>query len=206
MSDDFNVACMVIDDTSIIPTLSVRQNNILHSYLSNNYKIRLGEDVMEKVITLFKLMEECTSDTGNPYRQDMLTSFLMIMICLLLREMESKMKTDVKETRPRNQQIFLKFMSDIEQHCVQERNLEFYAGLQCISQRYLSAAVKDASGKTASDWIREFVLLEAKALIKSRKYTIQEISIRLNFPNQSFFGTWFKKAAGMSPKQYQEKG
>lgn len=43
---------------------------------------------------------------------------------------------------------------------------------------------------------------DAKALLQSHKYSIQEISWKLNFANQSFFGTWFKKAAGMSPRQY----
>lgn len=47
-----------------------------------------------------------------------------------------------------------------------------------------------------------YVMLDAKALLKSGKYTVQQVSDMLNFPNQSFFGTYFKKESGVSPKAY----
>ncbi|MCC8144545.1 MAG: AraC family transcriptional regulator [Tannerellaceae bacterium] len=42
--------------------------------------------------------------------------------------------------------------------------------------------------------------MEAKALLKSTNFTIQQISDQLNFPTQSYFGRYFKKNTGMSPK------
>ena len=33
--------------------------------------------------------------------------------------------------------------------------------------------------------------------------SIQEISYYLNFANQSFFGSYFKRHTGMSPSQYK---
>ena len=33
--------------------------------------------------------------------------------------------------------------------------------------------------------------------------SIQEIAYYLNFPNQSFFGSYFKRNTGMSPSQYK---
>ena len=34
--------------------------------------------------------------------------------------------------------------------------------------------------------------------------SIQEIAYYLNFPNQSFFGSYFKRVTGMSPTRYKE--
>ncbi len=48
--------------------------------------------------------------------------------------------------------------------------------------------VFESSGKYAKDWIKEYVILAAKALLKSNDYTVQQISYMLNFPNNSFFG------------------
>jgi AraC-like DNA-binding protein len=45
---------------------------------------------------------------------------------------------------------------------------------------------------------------EAKALLKSTNMTIQQISDELNFPSQSFFGKYFKRVVGVSPKEYRE--
>ena len=47
------------------------------------------------------------------------------------------------------------------------------------------------------------VILEAKTLLKYSSKSIQEIAYYLNFPNQSFFGSYFKRIAGMSPTQYK---
>lgn len=50
---------------------------------------------------------------------------------------------------------------------------------------------------------RAFPILEAKVLLKSTNLTVQQISDNLNFPTQSFFGKYFKKNVGMSPKFYR---
>ena len=47
--------------------------------------------------------------------------------------------------------------------------------------------------------------LFTKALLKSTNMTIQQISDELNFANQSFFGKYFKRLTGVSPKEYMGK-
>lgn len=42
-------------------------------------------------------------------------------------------------------------------------------------------------------------MLEAKNLLKYSTMSIQEISILPEFPNQSFFGKYFKNHTGMTP-------
>lgn len=51
--------------------------------------------------------------------------------------------------------------------------------------------------------IDDFVILEAKTLLKYSNMSVQEIAYRLNFPNQSFFGSYFKRNTGMSPSQFK---
>ena len=47
------------------------------------------------------------------------------------------------------------------------------------------------------------MILEAKTLLKYSTMSVQEIAYYLNFPNQSFFGSYFKRNTGMSPSQYK---
>ncbi|WP_368077566.1 helix-turn-helix domain-containing protein [Parabacteroides goldsteinii] len=63
--------------------------------------------------------------------------------------------------------------------------------------------MKNYSGKSAAEWIDEYIVLEAMALLKSTDMTVQEISDELNFPSQSFFGKFFKRVSGVSPKAYR---
>ena len=97
----------------------------------------------------------------------------------------------------------LGFMQLLKEHYVSERNIGFYADKLCLSPKYLSQMVLAASGRHVKDWVRDYVILEAKALLRSRQYTVSQVSDMLNFPNQSFFGVYFKKAVGCSPSAYQ---
>ena len=54
----------------------------------------------------------------------------------------------------------------------------------------------------AGDLTRAAVEL-AKQWLKNSNYTIREISDMLNFCNEKYFSTQFKKSYGISPKQYQ---
>ena len=83
-----------------------------------------------------------------------------------------------------------------------ERSVRFYAEKLNLTSNYLSGIIKDYTGKTASEWIEEYVILEAKALLKFSGLNIQQVAYELNFPSQSMFGKYFKKQTGMSPKVY----
>ena len=96
-----------------------------------------------------------------------------------------------------------KFLSLVQQHFKKERFLDFYATKLEVSTKHLSRTVKDATGSSAVDWIDRFVILEAKVLLKSTTMSIQQISDELNFNSQSFFGKYFKKHTGRSPKDFR---
>ena len=112
------------------------------------------------------------------------------------------------ESRPksRKEELFERFIRHISAQFKQERSVTYYADKMCLTPKHLSTAVKEVSGKTASEWIDGLVLLEAKALLKSSEMSIQEISEELHFANQSFFGKYFKHHLGMSPKEYRKLG
>lgn len=102
-----------------------------------------------------------------------------------------------------NKRLSEKFLSLVKQNFKEERFLEYYARELMVSPKHLSRTVKEVTGFTAVDWIDRFVLLEAKVLLKSTNLTIQQISDELNFTSQSFFGKYFKKHVGMSPKDFR---
>jgi AraC-like DNA-binding protein len=82
--------------------------------------------------------------------------------------------------------------------------VSFYAEEMNLTPNYLSGLMKTYSGKTASEWIDEYVIIEAKTLLKFSGFNIQQVAYKLNFPNQSTFGKYFKRLTGMSPKSYVE--
>ena len=93
-------------------------------------------------------------------------------------------------------------MQLVHRHHGSERTVRFYADKLFISPKYLSILIKEATGKSAAEWIDEFVILEAKNLLRFSGKNIQHVAYALNFPNQASFGKYFKHITGMSPSQY----
>ena len=105
----------------------------------------------------------------------------------------------------RAEEYFRQFIELLGEHYKHERSVGFYARQLCITPKYLTTLIKRISGKSVSEWIDNYVILEAKTLLKYSNMSVQEIAYYLNFPNQSFFGSYFKRNAGMSPSQYKAK-
>ena len=73
-----------------------------------------------------------------------------------------------------------------------------------MTVKYLSSVVKEKHGIPALDFIEQYVITECKALLSSTTMTIQQIAEELSFADQSSFGKFFKKHAGLSPLKYRQ--
>ena len=102
-----------------------------------------------------------------------------------------------------NQEIVKELVRTVVMNYHTERNVSFYADKMHLSPQHLSTTIKKITGKTLTDIISSFIINDAKAKLKSTEMTIQEIAYSLNFPDISFFGKYFKRYTGMSPKQYR---
>lgn len=97
----------------------------------------------------------------------------------------------------------MQFLQLLSLHYKEHREVGFYADKLNMTGKYMTTLVKKASGKPALEWIEDYVILEAKAQLSSTVNTIQQIAYDLNFPTQSLFGRYFKRAVGMSPSDYR---
>lgn len=84
------------------------------------------------------------------------------------------------------------------------REPAFYAGKLCLTTKYLSRVLKEVTGRAIYAWISDFVVKDAKRLLRTTDLTVEEISERLRFPNASFFGRYFKKNTGMTPLGFRK--
>lgn len=140
---------------------------------------------------------------GHPCRKEIAQSLLLAVFHEVYGMFKNHMPIEVKKSR--QEELFATFIQTLASHYKRERSVTFYAGKLCITPKYLSLLVKNVSNRTAGEWIDNYVILEAKALLSSSPLSIQEISDRLNFANQSFFGKYFKQHAGISPTKYRKK-
>jgi YesN/AraC family two-component response regulator len=83
--------------------------------------------------------------------------------------------------------------------------VQYYADKLCITPKYLTIITRQVSDRSAAAWITRTVILNAKALLSSTQLSVQQISARLNFPNPSFFGQYFLRHTGLTPKEYRRQ-
>lgn len=108
-----------------------------------------------------------------------------------------------KDSAARQSGVMERFISLVKTNYKEHRDVEYYAGRMNMTAKYMSTQIKCASGKSALQWIEEYVILDAKTQLASTMNSIQQICYDLNFPTQSFFGRYFKRATGMSPTAYR---
>ena len=98
-----------------------------------------------------------------------------------------------------------RFMKLVTEYHNQERGMQFYADKLCLTPKYLSKIVKEASGRSGPEWIDAFVILEAKNLLRYSDESIKEIAYKLNVPSASVFNKFFKANTGIVPSDYRRR-
>ena len=94
----------------------------------------------------------------------------------------------------------------VMEHYAESREVRFYANLFCLSPKHFSAIIKQQSGKNASDWISSYVIAQSKNMLcYQHQLSIQQISLRLGFPDQAAFARYFKTYTGMSAREFRDK-
>lgn len=104
----------------------------------------------------------------------------------------------------RKDEVLQKFVSMLYRNYRTEHEVTYYAEQQFLTTRYFSTIVKERSGKSPSQWIATALLVDARNLLKNTNMTIKEISDQLCFPNQSYFGKWFKNLTSASPLDFRK--
>ena len=202
ISNDFR-GFMIATRTNFMPvTEKTTQVMSFYKCLQSRHCFVLEEKEVMAFVGVYHSIKATLQELDHPYRIPMLQSYVQIlyyrMLPIVLKEEESRSKY----SHTRQEEIFQRFIGEVEKHYRKERSVKFYADLLCISPKYLSTVIYKISQQLAGEWIDAYVILEAKTLLKSGRLTIQQISEQLNFSNQSFFGKFFKRCAGMSPKEY----
>jgi len=204
ISEDFSGLFIIMSSKftdSLIPNATERLP--LSLSVRDNPVIRLDEGgALEGMITYFNLLKKVIRVKEHPYRLETVRHLTLAFFYgagVFFHNVSDNKKMTHRET------IVDKFLQLVQTHYKKERGLDFYAAKLCITAGYLSKVIKETSGKSANDWINEHIVLEIKALLKSTNMTIEQISDGLNFPSQSFFGKYFKRITGISPKEYRAK-
>lgn len=110
-----------------------------------------------------------------------------------------------EELEGMSQQLIEKLESYICGHLSSDLSLNTLADILHFNPSYLSRFYKKYRGKTISDYIQEVKLKKSKEMLMQGDCRIKDIAATLGFESSSYFGLFFKKQTGMSPRKYRIK-
>ena len=139
------------------------------------------------------------------YKREIVRGLLSSLV-YLMADVWTQAASEARQKEPapvRVKEVFDRFLSLVTEYHTQQRGLAFYADKLQLTPKYMSKLVKQASGRSAPEWIDSFVILEAKNMLKYSDKSIKQIVFLLHFPNQSVFYKFFKAHTGLTPSQYR---
>ena len=165
--------------------------------------MRLETKEIETFKEYFQVIKQKIGDESNHFRKNLIKTLLLAMF-YDLSNIIYRVKQDDRP-RSRAEVIFTRFIVLVERNFRTERRVSWYAEQMCITPKYLSETVKTVSRRTPNEWIDDYIILELRVQLKNSTRNIKEIAATYNFPNQSFFGKFFKEHVGISPLQYRRQ-
>lgn len=168
--------------------------------------LEISHEESQALRNFIALIEQETKNSESEFSTEIIGSLIASTIYKvgeILQHYLSQHPELENQTHNRAKEYFTQFTQLLSENYKRERSVGFYARQLCITPKYLTTLIKRLSGRSVSEWIDNYVILEAKTLLKYSNMSVQEIAYYLNFPNQSFFGSYFKRNTGMSPSQYK---
>lgn len=199
-SEDFQ-GIFIVMTKQFTEKINLAENMSTFLSIRNIPFVSLNEPALEGFLDYCRMVRRILRNMDDDFNKKAVVNHLTIAFFYGMGYYMHKLSE--KDRKTRAETIMEDFLKLVQKEYKYQRSLEFYAGKLCMTTKHLSASVKNISGKSARQWVDDYVILEAKRLLKSTDWPVQQISDELNFPTQSFFGKYFKREVGVSPKQYR---
>lgn len=167
---------------------------------SNNYHLLDAEKIKNVLPILENILQE------YDHKQDgylhVIQSFLGIFFIRLLRQNNNPV-ADLNKGSDYMQERLEDFMELIALHISAHKEVAFYADALNLTHAQLQTITKRTLGKTPSEIINNYIVLEVKRYLLATSNQINQIAWQLGYEDVSYFIRVFKKHTGYSPETFR---
>ena len=150
--------------------------------------------------TLNAILEEYTAkETG--FMQAIQAHLDNFFIALARNPSGAKLSDGINSKH--SQQQFDKLTQLIESNIASHKSVAQYADMLNLSVYQLNAITRSTVGKTTSELIDEYIILEAKRYLLATTSQISQIAFHLGYDDASYFSRFFRKHTGHTPEAFR---
>ena len=181
-----------------------KRSHDLLNYFSSQYKPNWDLEPKDALVIerYMRDMFELCKQASRPFGKEQLNHIFLAFLYEIGMQGQ-KYSPPLIGHLTRKEELVIRFANLVSNHFRQERTVLFYADALNVTPKHLTETVKEINGKSAGEIIDDFVILESKLLLEKPENTIAQVADVLNFSDQSFFGKYFKRFTGISPKEYK---
>ena len=203
-STDFEGKALVISNEVLQMLMHAHQSVWNHFvYIEKERVICFQECDRDLAEGYYAILRSLIQDTEElPFWHEMFFG-VIFSFCTWLCGIIHRQTGLTEEALQEGDSYFGRFLHLIEQEEVKYKPVKYYASKLSITPKYLSSLCKRESGKSASQWIQDYVRQEIQYYLRTTNKSIKEIGYMLGFPNTSFFGKYVKDQLGMTPTAFR---
>lgn len=173
-----------------------------YAIASGKLLIDVPSKQIENLKRYFQLLHE-EQELEESQNQTFLLQNLMLALLNKIEGLVQNLPNDQSFISTRKP--FQRFIELVERHFHQQQSLDFYTSRLQITSRKLNDITKTLTGQTASNFIIDRIITEAKRELCFNEKSIKEIAIDLGYDNQYYFSRIFKKRTNLSPEQFRSQ-
>ena len=194
------VAWLVLVEPSLIPE---DYRKILDNNLLRQKPCTLDERQFNQFLDILHLLEkQYQSNPDTAFYKQFTYAILEVFLCAVASAYLSA-DTSLMDKVSRPVQITHEFRKLLMQNIQSQKSPSYYACWLNISESYLNEAIKKTTGFTATYWIQQQIMLEAKRLLCFSKLNVKEIAHALGYDDHTYFSKLFKQATRMTPLTFR---
>ncbi len=197
--------CVVIGVPSVLTQSASLQMDISFIFLLMKKPCWALEGNMRKMAESFYTMfEYISNDLQSDAKTDLITSLFTFFMSVIYESTKHTLPSEKPKTSMTKHSLISRFGKLLRVHIREDHRVSYYADQLFVTPKYLTQVVKSTIGITPKDIIDRMLALESLQLLKHTNHTIQQISGQLGFPDQSYFGRFFKRMFNISPIQFRQ--
>lgn len=130
---------------------------------------------------------------------------MMEFFSLLLREGIAKADAASSQDAPRSYTLVEPALRRIRDSYAEPLTVDMLAALCGVSKSYFCRVFRSTVGKTAMEYLQDYRVGIAKALLRNTDKSVTEIAEQCGFESVNYFCRLYKKRVGCSPMSYRKR-
>ncbi len=185
-----------------------RLEKLIHEYSFFNYHINEGlhmnKEEHDIIVSLLKAIQRETEEEHDGEQDEIIVGYINVLLKYCKRFYNRQFMTRKLE----NSDILARFQNTLADYYAKGLQLkhgvpsiQYLANCLCMSPNYLGDLIKRATGETAGNHVRNFIVMQAKNGLAAGK-TISEVAYDIGLEYPQHLSRMFKKQTGMTPSEY----